>query len=122
MLLSANPRQVVCVKSPEKKAIKEFLGYEWSDTKGNEGIKYINVQVKKNNDDGEATDDTIAQIKGIDGIRTPLFNPKNFEDPTKINTVIRENFEGKTTVIPESLREYVKTVHLVDMIDFSRAT
>lgn len=122
MLLSANPRQVVCVKSPEKKAIKEFLGYEWSDTKGNEGIKYINVQVKKNNDDGEATDDTIAQIKGIDGIRTPLFNPKNFEDPTKINTVIRENFEGKTTVIPESLREYVKTIHLVDMIDFSRAT
>ena len=122
MLLSANPQNVVCVKSPDKKAIKEFLGYEWSDTKGNEGIKYINVQVKKSDDDGEETDDTIAQIKGIDGIQTPLFNPKDFDDSTKINTIIRTNFEGKAVTIPETLSEYVKTVRLVDMIDFSRAS
>lgn len=122
MLLSANPQNVMCVKSPDKKAIKEFLGYEWSDTKGNEGIKYINVQVKKSDDDGEETDDTIAQIKGIDGIQTPLFNPKDFDDSTKINTIIRANFEGKAVTIPETLSEYVKTVRLVDMIDFSRAS
>lgn len=122
MLLSVNPQNVVCVKSPEKKAIKEFLGYEWSDTKGNEGIKYINVQVKKSDDDGEETDDTIAQIKGIDGIQTPLFNPKDFDDSTKINTIIRANFEGKAVTIPETLSEYVKTLRLVDMIDFSRAS
>lgn len=122
MLLSSNPQNVVCIKSPEKKAIKEFLGYEWSDTKGNEGIKYINVQAKKSDDDGEEADDTIAQIKGIDGIQTPLFNPKDFDDSTKINTIIRANFEGKTVAIPEALSEYVKTVRLVDMIDFSRAS
>ncbi|MBR3812648.1 MAG: restriction endonuclease subunit S [Spirochaetaceae bacterium] len=122
MLLSANPQSVVCVKSPEKKAIKEFLGYEWSDTKGNEGIKYINVQVKKSDDDGEESDDTIAQIKGIDGIRTPLFNPKDFDDASKINTLIRANFEGKTVSVPAELSEYVKTVRLVDMVDFSRAS
>ena len=121
MLLSANPQEVVCVKSPEKKAIKEFLGYEWSDTKGNEGIKYINVQAKKSDDD-EETDDTIAQIKGIDGIQTPLFNPKDFDDTSKINTIIRANFEGKEVTIPETLSEYVKTVRLVDMIDFNRAS
>lgn len=122
MLLSANPQEVVCVKSPEKKAIKEFLGYEWSDTKGNEGIKYINVQVKKSDDDGEEADDTIAQIKGIEGIQTPLFNPKDFDDTSKINTIIRANFEGKEVTISETISEYVKTVRLVDMIDFSRAS
>ena len=121
MLLLSNPCKVVCVKSPEKKAIKEFLGYEWSDTKGNEGIKYINVQVEKSEDEEEA-DDTIEQIKGINGIQTPLFNPKNFDDVTKINTIIRSNFEGKALSIPEHLAEFVKTVGLVDMIDFSRAS
>ena len=122
MLLSKNHQPVVCVKSPEKSSIKKFLGYEWSDTKGNEGIKYINVQIKKSDDDGEQIDDTIEQIKGIDGIKTPLFNPKDFNDSTKINTIIRANFEGKTVTIPESLSEYVKTIRLVDMIDFSRTT
>ncbi len=121
MLLLSNPCNVVCVKSPEKKAIKEFLGYEWSDTKGNEGIKYINVKIEKSDDDEEA-DDTIQQIKGIDGIQTPLFNPKNFDDETKINTIIRSNFEEKDISIPENLSEFVKTVRLVDMIDFSRAS
>lgn len=129
MLLSANPQSVVCVKSPEKKAIKEFLGYEWSDTKGNEGIKYVNVQVKKSDEDGEETDDTIAQIKGIDGIQTPLFNPKDFDDAAKINTIIRANFEKvchselvSESQIPETLSEYVKAVRLIDMVDFSRAS
>lgn len=121
MLLLSNPCKVVCVKSPEKKAIKEFLGYEWSDTKGNEGIKYINVKVEKSEDD-EESDDTIQQIKGIDGIQTPLFNPKNFDDETKINTIIRSNFEEKDISIPENLSEFVNTVRLVDMIDFSRAS
>lgn len=121
MLLLSNPCKVVCVKSPEKKAIKEFLGYEWSDTKGNEGIKYINVQVEKSEDEEEA-DDTIEQIKGINGIQTPLFNPKNFDDVTKINTIIRSNFEGKALSIPEHLAEFVKTVGLVDMIDFTRTS
>lgn len=121
MLLVSNPCNVVCVKSPEKKAIKEFLGYEWSDTKGNEGIKYINVKVEKSEDD-EESDDTMQQIKGIDGIQTPLFNPKNFDDETKINTIIRSNFEGKNIFIPENLAKFVKIVHLVDMIDFTRTS
>jgi len=121
MLLVSNPCNVVCVKSPEKKAIKEFLGYEWSDTKGNEGIKYINVKVEKSEDD-EESDDTMQQIKGIDGIKTPLFNPKNFDDETKINTIIRSNFKGKNIFIPENLAKFVKIVRLVDMLDFTRAS
>ena len=121
MLLISNPCNVVCVKSPEKKAIKDFLGYEWSDTKGNEGIKYINVKVEKSEDD-EDTDDTIEQIKGINGIQTPLFNPSDFDDATKINTIIRENFETGNASVPENLAEYVKTLRLVDMVDFSRAS
>lgn len=120
MLLISNPCNIVCVKSPEKKAIKDFLGYEWSDTKGNEGIKYINVKVKKS-EDGEGADDTIEQIKGMNGIQTPLFNPNNLDDVTKINTIIRSNFETGNASVPENLAEYVKMLRLVDMIDFTRA-
>lgn len=113
---------VLIVKSPTTTAaIKKFLGYEWSDSKGNEGIEYLHLtKSKSENDDEGDEDDTVQQIRGINGIRTPLFSPENLYDPEKINTLIRQNFLGEDVVIPEDLSEFVSQVRLVDMIDFKR--
>ena len=113
---------VLIVKSPTTTAaIKKFLGYEWSDSKGNEGIEYLHLtKSKSENDDEGDEDDTVQQIRGINGIRTPLFSPENLYDPEKINTLIRQNFLGEDVVIPEDLSEFVSQARLVDMIDFKR--
>ncbi len=113
---------VLIVKSPTTTAsIKKFLGYEWSDSKGNEGIEYLHLSKSKSeNDDESDDDDTVQQIRGINGIRTPLFNPDNLCDPAKINTLIRQNFLGEEVVVPEDLSEIVSQARLVDMIDFKR--
>lgn len=113
---------VLIVKSPTKTAaIKKFLGYEWSDSKGNEGIEYLHLtKSKSENDDEGDDDDMVQQIRGINGIRTPLFNPDNLYDPEKINTLIRKKFLNEDVVVPEELSEIVSQARLVDMIDFKR--
>ena len=113
---------VLIVKSPTTNAsIKKFLGYEWSDSKGNEGIEYLHLSKSKSeNDDEGDDDDTVQQIRGINGIRTPLFNPNDLNDPEKINTLIRQNFMGEEVVVPEDLSELVSQARLVDMMDFKR--
>lgn len=115
---------VLIVKSPAKTAaIKKFLGYEWSDSKGNEGIKYLHLTTSKSeNDDEGDDDDTVQQIRGINGIRTPLFNPDDLCDPDKINTLIRKNFLNEDFVIPEGISEIVSQARLVEMIDFFKAS
>jgi type I restriction-modification system DNA methylase subunit len=103
---------------------KKFLGYEWSDTKGNEGIKYLHVKKHKQSgeedeEDGNAEDDdTMQQIRGINGIVTPLFNPANLSDEQKINSIIRKNFLGEEIEIPDGLEDYVTLGNLVEMLDF----
>lgn len=113
---------VLIVKSPTTTAtIKKFLGYGWSDSKGNEGIEYLHLtKTKSENDDEGDDDDTVQQIRGINGIRTPLFNPDNLYDSEKINTLIRKNFLNEDVVIPEDLSEIVSQARLVDMIDFKQ--
>lgn len=113
---------VLIVKSPATTAtIKKFLGYGWSDSKGNEGIEYLHLTKSKSESDDEGDDDdTVQQIRGINGIRTPLFNPDNLYDPEKINTLIRKNFLNEYIVIPEDLSEVVSQARLVDMIDFRK--
>lgn len=101
---------------------KKFLGYEWSNTKGNEGIKYLHIETTSATSDAspdnEADDDTMQQIRGINGIITPLFNPDNLSDSDKINTLIRYNFLGEDFVIPETCNEYAAFGNLIDMLDF----
>lgn len=113
---------VLVVKSPTTTAaIKKFLGYEWSDSKGNEGIEYLHLTKSKSGSDDEGDDDdTVQQIRGINGIRTPLFNPDDLYDTDKINTLIRKNFLNEDVVVPEELSEIVSQARLVDMIDFKR--
>ncbi len=89
---------VLIVNSPNTdKERKQFLGYGWSDAKGNEGIKY-NV--------GETVNDIV----------TPLFDPRDFDNQIKINTAIRKNFNGEPIDLPKHSR-YTK---LEDMLDFGR--
>lgn len=116
MLAVSNPQSVLIVKSPSTIAErKQFLGYEWSGAKGNEGIKYIGTNVV---DD----EDMLTINQGINQIVTPLFNPDNLDDGEKINALIRTNFEGEHVEITENLKEFVLLVNLVDMLDFSRVT
>ena len=115
---------VLIVKSPTKTAaIKKFLGYEWSDSKGNEGIEYLHLtKSKSENDDEGDDDDTVQQIRGINEICTPLFNPNNLCDPAKINTLIRQNFLGEEVIVPEDLSGFVSQTRLVDMVDFFKTS
>lgn len=114
LLVLSNPQPVVIVKSPSKTTdIKKFLGYEWSSSKGNEGIKYIGT-----NEIDE--DNELERNKGISQIKTPLFDPSNLHNEEKINMLIRHNFLGEELCIAENYEEYVAVNNLVDLIDFSR--
>ena len=91
--------KVLIVNAPsQKKEQNRFLGYKWSEAKGREGIKYNR---------GETVNDII----------TPLFNPNDLNDGSKINTAIKRNFIGETT---DPLPEYCNYAKLTDMLDFSR--
>lgn len=118
-----NSCDVVIVKSPsDSKNLKKFLGYEWSFKKGKEGIKYLsnrNIEI-----DDESLDDEdkriLENLQGLKDINTPLYNPSDTNDESKINKIIKENFQGIKSEISEELKPYVSRVKLVDMIDFSR--
>ena len=104
MLASDSPYSTVIVKSPEQN-VKNFLGYEWSEKKGDEGIKYLG-----------------AASNNINEIKTPLFNPLNLDDTEKVNIIIRNNFSGNEVEIPEDLQQYVSVHKLTDLIDFESVT
>ncbi|MCY8209712.1 restriction endonuclease subunit S, partial [Bacillus subtilis] len=134
IMASLNPQKVVIVKSPTKNAeMKQFLGYEWSSAKGNEGIKYLGGipidQVVESEDGDEEEGDVvleeedkrvISNIFNLSNINTPLYDPEVLDNPLKINYLISQNFKGETFEIPEELKSYVITSHLVDLLDFSR--
>ena len=101
LLSYTQPGPVVIVRSSDKtKERKQFLGYEWSSRKGDEGIKLH-------------TDTSGRHI-------TPMYDPDDRDNPEKINFYIQQNFNGKTPNLPEPLEAYVSTARLVDLIDFGR--
>lgn len=113
--------KVLIVESPQKtQEIKAFLGYEWSNRNGQEGIHYLNTKAQKQSEkEGEAEDDTIQEITNILGINTPLFDPKDFENKEKINAMIKANYNKSLTCVPESLAPYAKLCYLHELLDFS---
>ena len=114
MLCESNSQPVVVVKSPTKTAeTKKFLGYEWSNRKGSEGIKYLGAIL-------EDDDNDISANKGIQQIQTPLFDPQNLSNCEKINTLIRQNYLGEDVDVTEELSEFVDSYQLEDMLDFKR--
>ena len=93
---------VLIVKSPsDNKAQKTFLGYDWSTSKGDEGIKLV---------------------KNAQGHhQTYLYDETDRNNANKLNRLIADNFDGKLGAIPAALSEFASTARLVDMLDFSRA-
>lgn len=133
LLADANPVPVLLVKMPtETKAAKAFLGYEWSRAKGNEGIKYLGagrtgvspVQEVGGSQLAATDDDTLSRNRGIKSIKTPLFDNSRLheEDAPKLNSLIRKNFRGILSGIPEELKPFARRVLLTDMLDFDAAT
>lgn len=100
MIVSQQKSDVLIVKTPnDKKEAKKFLGYDWSNRKGSEGIVYLN------ND------------KKLESIITSLYNPYDKKDPSKINNAISKNFLGELEELPV-LPSDVKSNSLISLIDW----
>lgn len=113
-LANSQKTKVVVVKTPtENNQMKQFLGYEWSKRKGNEGIKYLGSNIS----DEEME---ISKNQALNSIKTPLFNPLDLKDNSKINTIIRNNFKGFDFEIPLELHSFVSKFLLLDMLDFKQ--
>ncbi|WOG29909.1 N-6 DNA methylase [Endozoicomonas sp. 8E] len=105
----ANP--VLIIRSPSAtKEIKQFLGYDWSSAKGDEGIKLIEDANGKH---------ITALYDGPDHDHPMQFNRSN---PEKLSHYIGANFADALSDIPENLSSVAKPSRLVEMLDFSRAT
>lgn len=100
-VLSYN-QNLVLVKSWEKQAEKEFLGYEFSFRKWSEWIHPIQW--------GKLIDDC-----------TKLFDPESIDNPEKVSTYIYDWFNGNfTREISENLSEHIFRIRLVDLLTFDR--
>ncbi|MEI6784697.1 MAG: restriction endonuclease subunit S [Verrucomicrobiota bacterium] len=101
VLAHEQPNDVLVMRSPnETKEIRKLLGYEWSSTKGDEGIKLTK----------DAQDHHL----------TPLYDQTNRDNPAKLNYAIAQNFLGTLADIPTELESYVSLLPLVELLDFSR--
>ncbi|HPY54025.1 MAG TPA: restriction endonuclease subunit S, partial [Treponemataceae bacterium] len=100
----AYPQKLVLVKTGEKAEEKRFLGYEFSNRRGSEGIH------------------PIQRGKFIDEC-TQLFDADAFDNPEKASTYIYKAFQGEFDLdIPEILQKNVSYQNLVDMLSFDRVT
>ncbi|MDR1363258.1 MAG: restriction endonuclease subunit S, partial [Spirochaetaceae bacterium] len=98
------PQKVVLVKTGEKDAEKRFLGYEFSNRRGSEGIH------------------PVRRGKTIDEC-TRLFDENIFENPEKASTYIYKAFAGDyETPVHESLQNNISRARLVDMLTFDRGS
>lgn len=138
--------ELVLIKSPQDKNTQnksnkanviKFLGYDWSKRKGDEGIKYQttkiedeNLKEKKDDSDEEKKEkESLRNINSIKFIDTPLYNPNDKSDNTKLNYAIKAFIEDKedfTEIIkrlnPEEKDAHsIALVHLKDMINFKNA-
>lgn len=89
-------QKTLVIKAPsENKEQTQFLGYEWSNRKGNEGI----------------------QIKNEGGL---LYNPKDKNSEKHIAPLIKKSFSDKTVDINDELKTYANIIETKNMLDFSR--
>ena len=86
----------VIITAPyDNKEQKEFLGYDWSNRKGNEGIQIIAPGGKLYDDSDRSADHTLA-------------------------SVIKSSFNGSTPSFEEDIQSYAYIVNTKDMLDYSR--
>ncbi|MFW1748589.1 restriction endonuclease subunit S [Acinetobacter guillouiae] len=98
----AYPQKVVVIKSGEKDAEKRFLGYEFSNRRGSEGIHPIQR--------GKSIEDC-----------TQLFDAEIFDNRTKASTYIYKAFQNDFDFeIDESMENNISRHNLIDMLTFDR--
>ena len=95
------PQKVIIAKSGEKEREKAFLGYEFSNRKGNEGIKIFRDEKAKPT--------------------TKMYDDENYQNPQKVSSYILANFQGDwVDEVHEKLSECLQIASLTDMIGFDR--
>lgn len=88
----------VIINSPiDNKEQKEFLGYEWSNRKGNEGIQIITPGGKLYDDSNRSAEGTLANA-------------------------IKKSYTGIIPSLSEEQSAYANVVNTKDMLDFSRVS
>ncbi|MBE7081870.1 MAG: hypothetical protein E7372_04855 [Clostridiales bacterium] len=91
-------QQTVIITAPTDNAKqKEFLGYDWSKRKGNEGIQIIKAGGKMYCDMDRKAEGTLS-------------------------SAIRQSYKGEYPAFTEENKLYASVVSTVDMLDFSRDT
>lgn len=99
----AYPQKVVLIKTGEKNDEKRFLGYEFSNRRGSEGIH------------------PIQRSKSIDEC-TQLYDAETFTNPEKASYYIYKAFQGNYDLdLPENLSNNISYHDLADMLTFDRA-
>ncbi len=88
---------VIITAPANNKEQKDFLGYDWSNRKGNEGIQIITPGGKMYDDSNRAADGTLA-------------------------SAIKQSFDGMVPYFSEEQQAYGTVVKTKDMLDFSRAS
>jgi len=98
----AYPQKVIIVKSGEKNTEKRFLGYEFSNRRGNEGIH------------------AIQKGKNIDEC-TQLFDANGYDNPEKASTYIYRAFKGDyISPITANMQSHIVRMSLMEMLTFDR--
>lgn len=98
----AYPQKVVVVRSGEKNVEKKFLGYEFSNRRGSEGIH------------------AIQRGKKIDEC-TQLFDAYSYDNPLRASTYIYRAFKGDyTSPVAEEMQPHISRMDLIDMLAFDR--
>lgn len=89
-------QQTAIITAPSDNAKqKEFLGYDWSNRKGSEGIQIITPGGK-------------------------LYDPANRKADGTLASAVRKSFEGVVPALTEENLKYARTVNGADMLDFTR--
>lgn len=94
------PQQTVLIKVGEKQAEKDFIGYEFSNRRGHEGIKMYR------DESGKPT--------------TKLYDDNNQLNPDKANSYVYNSFLRKQYKIEKSMTENVTIFETLDLIDFTK--
>jgi type I restriction enzyme M protein len=100
----AYPQKLVLVKTGEKNKEKRFLGYEFSNRRGSEGIHPVQK--------GKTIDDC-----------TQLYDANIFDNPKRASTYIYKAFQGDFDLdISDDLQQNISYQNLVDMMTFDRVS
>ena len=99
--IMAYPQKITLVKTGEKKEEKKFLGYEFSNRRGSEGIH----PTQRGNNIDECTS---------------LYDENSYENFSKANAYIYSAFNGQLKEIDENLKNNISYINLVDIMSFNR--